>query len=146
MAIANVEVNEYFYPILYLYRRELPNSGGPGMFRGGNGGEHAFVVHGTADELNCSLFSHGVEQPASAGIYGGLPGSTIQFEIKRNADVFDRLGRRSLTLSLDELKGRLEVPPAKMKTRLAVGDVVHCSYPGGGGFGDSLDRAPELVA
>src|SRR3990172_2587420 len=33
-----------------------------------------------------------------------------------------------------------------MKTRLAVGDVVRCAYPGGGGYGDALDRSPELVA
>ena len=31
----NVEEHEWFYPILYLWRRELANAGGAGKFRGG---------------------------------------------------------------------------------------------------------------
>ena len=33
--IANVESYELRYPILYLYRRQTPDSGGPGRYRGG---------------------------------------------------------------------------------------------------------------
>ena len=39
----NVEDNEWFYPILYLWRKELANSGGAGKYRGGNSGELAFI-------------------------------------------------------------------------------------------------------
>src|SRR5690606_22289612 len=38
---ANVEVNEAHYPLLYLARRELADSGGPGRWRGGVGTETA---------------------------------------------------------------------------------------------------------
>jgi N-methylhydantoinase B len=41
----NVESYERDWPILYLYRREDPNSGGAGRFRGGNGGRIAYIPH-----------------------------------------------------------------------------------------------------
>ena len=37
----NVEDNELFYPLLYLWRKEIPDSGGSGKFRGGNSAEIA---------------------------------------------------------------------------------------------------------
>ena len=39
----NVETNEGFYPILYLYRRETKDSGGPGEFRGGMGATSCWI-------------------------------------------------------------------------------------------------------
>ena len=41
----NVEETELFYPMLFLWRREVPDSGGAGRWRGGNGAELAFVPH-----------------------------------------------------------------------------------------------------
>ena len=46
---------------------------------------------------------------------------------------------------LDELEGELEALPAKARTRLEANDVTHCAFPGGGGYGDPLDRPPERV-
>ena len=45
-AIGNVEVNEHNYPLLYLWRRQTADSGGPGRYRGGLGEDHAYVLHG----------------------------------------------------------------------------------------------------
>ena len=39
----NVEETELFYPMLFLWRKEQPDSGGAGRWRGGNGAELAFV-------------------------------------------------------------------------------------------------------
>ena len=43
----NVETNKEFYPILYLYRRETKDSGGPGEYRGGMGATSCWVPHDT---------------------------------------------------------------------------------------------------
>ena len=43
----NVETNEGFYPILYLYRRETKDSGGPGEYRGGMGATSCWIPHDT---------------------------------------------------------------------------------------------------
>ena len=36
--VADVEMNEFAFPMLYLWRREEADSGGPGRYRGGVGG------------------------------------------------------------------------------------------------------------
>ena len=41
----NIETNELHYPQRYLWRRERPDSAGPGRWRGGVGAEHAYVLH-----------------------------------------------------------------------------------------------------
>ncbi|HXA12114.1 MAG TPA: hydantoinase B/oxoprolinase family protein, partial [Mycobacterium sp.] len=43
--IANVEDYEYSYPVLYLYRRIQPDTGGAGRFRGGNTLSMMYVCH-----------------------------------------------------------------------------------------------------
>ena len=43
----DVEMTEFSAPLLYLWRREEPDSGGPGKFRGGVTASLALVPHGT---------------------------------------------------------------------------------------------------
>lgn len=45
MAIANVEVYEREHPILYVYRRQAPDTGGQGQYRGGVGTEGMIIPH-----------------------------------------------------------------------------------------------------
>src|SRR5260370_36434582 len=45
--IPDVEMNEYAYPLLTLWRKEEPDSGGPGRQRGGVSGSVAIVPNGT---------------------------------------------------------------------------------------------------
>jgi N-methylhydantoinase B len=137
-ATANVEKNEYLYPMLYLWRRETADSGGPGRFRGGVGGEHAYVIHGSSGDFACTLFAHGVEQPTSAGMAGGEPGAPNGFTIHRG-------GRDVRARRRDELAGTLEVPPPKANLTLHPDDVFIHWYAGGGGYGDPFDRDPQRV-
>jgi N-methylhydantoinase B len=137
-ATANVEKNEYLYPMLYLWRRETTDSGGPGRFRGGNGGEHAYVIHGSSGDFACTLFAHGVEQATSAGIAGGEPGAPNGFVVHRG-------GRDVHARQRDDLHGTLEVPPPKANLTLHPDDVFIHWYAGGGGFGDPFDRDPDRV-
>jgi N-methylhydantoinase B len=144
-ALANVETNEYFYPLLYLYRRQVADSGGPGRCRGGVTASHAFTPYGPEKPLVCALFSHGVEQPPSSGISGGYPGGSAQYAIMRKSDLWGWFRAGRIPSELEELRGELEITPPKLVTQLAGGDVFRCRYPGGGGYGDPLERAPDLV-
>src|SRR6185437_8255030 len=51
-AIANVEVNESYLPVRYLLRRELPDSGGAGRWRGGVGTVQLIAPHRAAEPVN----------------------------------------------------------------------------------------------
>ncbi len=144
-ATANVETNEYFYPLLYLYRRQVADSGGPGRFRGGVSGSYSFVPYGAPAPLTCALFSHGVEQPPSSGIGGGYPGGAAQFALVRDSNFWALLEAGRMPERLLDLDGLLELTPPKAVTRIGLSDVFHCHFPGGGGYGDPLERDPALV-
>jgi len=144
--IPNVELNEYLFPILYLYRKMSPDSGGAGKYRGGVGGEHAFVAHDTAKPLQTVYFSHGTEQPESVGLSGGHPAATNQWVIVRDSDVDKLLSQGTIPTSWQQLTGMAENPAAKSNSSLHSHDVSVAIYSGGGGYGDPLDRDPKSVS
>jgi N-methylhydantoinase B len=143
-AIANVETYEFRYPLLYLYRRQEPDTGGPGKFRGGVGVGLAMTPHDVEEIPTCVVHGCGIEQPASAGIAGGYPGSTTQFNIRRGTSVGEKLAQGEVPVDFDALGGRLE-PKSSEETYLKKGDVFERVACGGGGFGDPLERDPEKV-
>ena len=81
----NVEDNELFYPLLYLWRRELPDSGGAGKFRGGNGCEGAIVPHKT-ESIALGTITGEVAVPGP-GLFGGYPTSTNSYVQVKGAKV-----------------------------------------------------------
>ena len=84
--MANVETNEAMYPIRYLFRRRMPDSGGAGEFRGGTGGEYAMVPHDApTGEVGFVISGKGVDFPMSHGLAGGYPGIPGRYEICRGA-------------------------------------------------------------
>jgi N-methylhydantoinase B len=144
--IANVESYEYRFPILYLYRRQTPDSGGPGMFRGGAGISMMYTLAGVEEIPTKILHTFGVEQPESPGMFGGHPSCTNQFAILRRSDVEARFARGEVPGELGEMQGELEVYPAYQSTSMRRGDVYRTASQGGGGYGDPLDRDPARVA
>jgi N-methylhydantoinase B len=144
--IANVESYELRYPILYLYRRQTPDSGGPGTFRGGAGVSMMYTVHGVEEIPTKILHTFGVEQPESPGLCGGFPSTTNQFAIVRDSDVLERFAGGEVPQRLEDLDGTFEVHGAYSVTSMRRGDVYRAVSMGGGGYGDPLDREPELVA
>ncbi len=146
IAIADVESYELRYPILYLYRRQVPDSGGAGKFRGGAGIGMLYTVHGVEEIPTSILHTFGSEQPESPGMCGGYPSTTNQFAILRGSDVRDHLASGRLPQSVEELTGSLEAFGAYAVTSQSRGDVYRAVAMGGGGYGDPLDRDPALVA
>ena len=122
----NIETNEQHYPVLYRYRRERPDSGGPGRWRGGVGMEHAYQLHRAAGPVTSTVFAHGQQPPTAAGVVGGEPGM-------QHTGVYERSN------------GAIEVPPPKQVGELAPGDVYANLCGGGGGVGDPLERDPAAV-
>jgi N-methylhydantoinase B len=144
--IANVESYELRYPILYLYRRQTPDSGGPGTFRGGAGVSLMYTVHGVDEIPTKILHTFGVEQPESPGLCGGYPSNTNQFAIVRDSDLNERLAAGDVPQRLEDLSGTLELHGAYAVTSMGAADVYRAVSMGGGGYGDPLDRDPVLVA
>ena len=144
--IADVESYELRYPILYLYRRQTPDSGGPGMFRGGAGVSLMYTVHGVEEIPTKILHTFGMEQPESPGLCGGYPSTTNQFAIVRDSDVLERFAAGEVPQVLEGLSGKHEAHGAYAVTSMRRGDVYRAVSMGGGGYGDPLDRDPRLVA
>lgn len=143
--IANIEANENFAPMLYLYRRKLKDSGGPGMFRGGRAAGLAFTPHDTR-ALEALLLTHGVEVPNAGGIFGGFPGSCIVSTIVRDSDIGQRYREGRIPFKASELNGQrafLEAKPGKFPIK--PGDVFEYFYQGGGGYGSPLKREEQRV-
>jgi N-methylhydantoinase B len=144
VGIPNVETNEFRYPILYLYRREQRDTGGPGTFRGGVGLAAAFVPHDVGS-ISATLHGHGLNHPSAIGLSGGFPGGTNHVTIERGSNVLSLLERGIIPLEIGEAEGVKETPDSIGRSSLAPGDVYHIISCGGGGYGDPLERGAERV-
>ena len=69
--LPNVEHTEQSFPVLFLYRKELPDSGGAGRFRGGMSAESCFIPHNT-EEIVQDTLSSGERGAHLAGAHGRL--------------------------------------------------------------------------
>lgn len=153
--IANVEGNELHGPFLFLYRSFFADTGGDGAFRGGRAAGTAWTPHGV-ERLRNAITAHGVEVPVSYGQFGGWPGVCNRQMVVRGTRIAElyAAGEQPLALEsvlapldLDALGGEVEVLAAKVdEFVIGPGDVVQYTWQGGGGYGDPLDRDPELVA
>ena len=145
-AVANVESNESSGPYLYLYRRLLADTAGPGRTRGGAAAGVAVTPHDT-DELHAMLIGHGVEVPNSTGAFGGFEASCNQAVLRRRAGEEPLpLGRVDGPDSLAAMEGSERLGPKPGHFPLRAGDVLAYGFQGGGGYGDPLERDPAAVA
>lgn len=137
---ANAESQELNTPLRYLYRRAVPDSGGPGKYRGGVCHEYAFTPHGMDDRsLGIVLFGKGTRAPMSLGLFGGYPGSNVDYLTFRAGNVDE------LPSSLEETHGGECVQQSWGHVDLRMGDIQYVRFMGGGGYGDPIDRDPEAV-
>lgn len=146
-SIPPIETVEAEYPVLYLFRRQLTDSGGPGRFRGGVSGEVALVPYDAGGPLESSFAGTGAEGPNAFGLAGGLPGAAIRYLRFARTSVPQRLANRALLPSqLAELDGERQVMPIKHSHAQFPADMVeYHNWQGGGGYGDPLEREPGRV-
>lgn len=141
----DVEQQEVGQPLLYLWRREVPDSGGAGRNRGGNGIEFAMTPIDTEEVVGVAA-TQGVALPNRTGIFGGLPGSCARFEMVRGSDALARLGDGLAITALTDAGGEYAVlPSVSAGLVVAKGEIVNIRLQNGGGYGDPLLREPERV-
>lgn len=144
--IADVEMNEFAFPMLYLWRREERDSGGPGRFRGGLGGSSCFIMHGTPVRRMQMVFSGGGKAlPQASGLSGGYPGGTEHEVIVRNTNVRSMLAGGVIPAELEELAGQQQIVQPEDESEIGWDDVFFTHWQAGGGYGDPLHREPEAV-
>jgi len=142
--MANVETVEGAFPIRYLFRRRATDSGGPGRFRGGTGGEMAIVPHkAPAGGIDYVISGKGARHPMSEGLAGGYPGAPNSYvwvhaagdaaEGPVSADRLETIAGQHERVSwgVYPLHGR---------------DALYVRWNGGGGYGDPVSRDPVSVA
>jgi N-methylhydantoinase B len=141
----NAEENEWFYPILYLWRKELADSGGAGKYRGGNSGEIAIVAHDT-ERVNMYLASAHNAIPG-LGQFGGMPSAPSHFVIYRNDGGMERARATAhIPADVSELIASAErLPPKAYGIQLGPHDTFVMGWAGASGYGDPLDRDLELI-
>jgi N-methylhydantoinase B len=140
-ACSNIEHCEADFPMLYLFRRPVPDSGGPGKYRGGCSHEWAATTHRSPDRKFSLLAipGCGIDVPPCAGVFGGLPGATASYT------QFRRGNAREYPAQLADCRGEAEDHISFGATEIAEGDILYVRHCGGGGYGDPLDRDPALV-
>lgn len=147
--ISDAEKYERSIPFLYLYRREMPASGGHGRWRGGCTLASAWVGHDTHES---TVASGGLIKSVTQGIglAGGQPATGgYQWHAESTAirTWFDE-GR----LPRDPAELRALAPhggpaqPKRYDNPLGMHDLFEVLPNPGAGYGDPLDRDPHLVA
>ncbi len=119
-----VEINEAEVPVTILRYGLVPDSGGPGFYRGGTGLEMEFQVFApqtmvTARNRDRSIFS-------AWGLRGGKPGKASRFIKNPDTPRAVELGSTDIVLCEPN-------------------DIILIQGPGAGGYGDPVKRAAELV-
>lgn len=121
-----VEVLEQFYPILFEEYSLHEGSGGAGKYRGGFG-IHYDVRIRNASAVASFVMDHGRLGPK--GVLGGSDGKLNRVVIRRGNENY--------------------IPPHLSKDQgvtLEEGDLIMVWSPGGGGYGDPLDRDLEMIS
>jgi N-methylhydantoinase B len=140
----NVERSENNLPLLYLFRKFLTDTGGPGRNRGGVSIGHGYILH-DVEKMGVRFACHCYEAPSSLGMFGGYPAACNTRKLQKNANVLSQIAAGHLPTSI---VGELQTYPAKM-TQLesfSKADVYENGPSAGAGWGDPLEREPERVA
>jgi N-methylhydantoinase B len=85
------------------------------------------------------LFGKGTRAPMSLGIFGGYPGCNVGYSTFRDANVDE------LPSSLETTRGAERTDRFWGHIELNEGDIQYVRFMGGGGYGDPIDRDPQLV-
>jgi N-methylhydantoinase B/oxoprolinase/acetone carboxylase alpha subunit len=129
-----VEVFETRYPAFRIESYSLvTDSGGPGKFRGGLGGERIFTV--TVPEVTVSALLNRMKTEPW-GILGGAEGAVGGLWVRRaGQDIWQTFVEAFGAKSPSKFSG----------ITLREGDQVRILMPGGGGYGSPHERDPERV-
>ncbi len=154
--IGEQELIEEEVPMLkYVPTKVMRDNQGFGKFRGGHGYQQIATVKDSAmwGFMVCSI---GSKFPSSHGIFGGYSPGTYPLCKIKGVDVFKVMDdqRELLRYTIEELMNDRPFPDARYETHhmglqfeLADrGELYMITQGAGGGYGDVLERDPQLVA
>jgi N-methylhydantoinase B len=143
--LPNVEHTEQTFPLLFLYRKEVIDSGGAGRNRGGLSAESCFIPHHT-ESITQDTLSSGNAMPTSPGMMAGYPGSVNVYKFKRGTDIFNRLRKQEMPTDIAQVKGEEVTLQLRQENFVQMPDDVYAViWSAAGGFGDPLERDPLKV-
>ena len=125
-ANTSIEMFENRIPVLVLEKTFVPDTGGPGAFRGGLGARLSFrKLADDGVEMLAAVYPEGVDVP-QAGLFGGLSGATASGRISTD--------------------GRIEPCGAgRMVSLTSTAQRIEIQIAGGSGYGEPHRRAAALV-
>ena len=119
-----VEVLEVEQPLRIESYGFVPDTGGPGKYRGSLGIEREYRLVGADEAVLQVRGDRHKFQPF--GLYGGKPGAFASSTINPNSE------------------GE-QIPPSKFMTTMKKGDLFRAQLAGGGGWGNPYERDPKRV-
>lgn len=142
-ALPSIESYEQRYPVLYLSRALVPDSEGPGEYRGGLAGEWSRILYGVAEAEALPWYMG--RDFRTAGFAGGGEGTGACIAMKRGTPVEQLLAAGPPLYA--EIDAPEEILPQQVAEHpIRTGDLVRVRGMGGGGYGDPFRRDPERVA
>ena len=144
------EVIEHHYPTLPIYRNVyMKDAAGMGKYRGGRPISVMYRVHG-ADSMVIVPFAGMSGRPVGPGLMGGYPSRPIVVATitNHNLDELIAEGRapRDLYEAAERITGDWDVRHHNNEAQIQQeGDLCASQAHGGPGYGDLLERDPELV-
>jgi N-methylhydantoinase B len=147
--ISDTEVIELNYPFITLGHNQLRDSGGWGAHSGGMGFERLLMVRGTEDLTD--MYGLPLGMPTAKGIFGGYPGSLLDWTVLRGRGVAERLAQGDYPSTHTELTGwGTYEDQHRPWDRIALHEydieLERGASSGAGGYGDPLRRDPRQVA
>ncbi len=119
----SIEVDEHKFPMLYRQLRVLPDTGGPGRFRGA---PSSLVEYGPTEAPMMAAYQIDGHTTPARGARGGGNGS-VGAAYRVGSD------------------GSVERTADVTQTELLPGEWIRGEHGGGGGYGDPCEREPERV-
>jgi acetone carboxylase, alpha subunit len=154
--MGNVEIWELSLPILYLGRKIWPDSAGAGRFRGGAGFTSLYKIHHTPMFMLTTAI-HSGKVFDNAGMCGGYPAPTALYHYAiRDTNLTELIAAQK---PLPHFEGDPHDPDPRRLVQgdfefseggyigrpFKDGDLFEHFYNAGGGYGDPIERDPELV-
>jgi N-methylhydantoinase B/oxoprolinase/acetone carboxylase alpha subunit len=151
----DVEEVEREMPLLHLFMGHVTDSCGFGKYRGGSANSTVFIHYGKTP-LTWTSFGAGNLVPVGSGLFGGYPGRAMADLKIRNCDIIEKLrkGEKNVPKTFLEFFSSKTLSGKREVTHTALGGLAGMLFPsdlavttsgGGQGYGDPLERDPDLV-
>lgn len=150
---ANLDEIEPMEPHILLFQQHAKDNCGHGKYRSGVGTIQAYIAYGVSD-LSYQVVARESKIHPSNGLFGGYPPHPASGIELKESSLLEKMkkGENNIPRNLDELvalgkaEGSLNIGPHVRPLRsLQTGDVFVVLRTGAGGYGDVLERDPDLV-